>query len=694
MHQSNISSSADYVESQNDGSPSATLEETADSESNAHDREQITVDRSANPYNEFSENEHLLYAAFPFLFLLGRGLLQTGSVPTSSVRHMFFQFHGRFSACQRLIFSLFDQLQRHAVNRSVAARIKTSPDSFAQFANWVTDPEFLPRLSEASSNPERPESVSLLKQLLPHISVTGAKAPYTAAQRKAAMSHLYAMVYHFGVPSVFFTFAPDDVHGVLNLRMTLPQNNNFAFPSDGAGLLAALQEGADVFHGTPISDRALAALLAAGPIAAAEIYRQLVDNIFTNLLGTPPDASIRRTEPLPARNRGVFGTPVASFGVTEEQTRGSLHMHIVTWGSLTPSLLQQTAIVPGLVKLIAASLDTMFSATLDAEAHVQCLLRQLSGEHAPRSCLFPCHDPLLHPVEFQQDVERTISSTNVHTHTATYHKPPTGRTQCRLARPASLTTTTGCVQIQPLKHDKEPTSFTVLPEIFPPDPHSQIGRNIFDMPVAAPDRRIIVWELYRPVISSTQTMNSDKNPQETNVIIEQSNPGNNHAFVYLPPHLQERLDTLTTAQHQRLNSCLAKRNGLVVEYNDVISALLGCNTATYILGSDAQAKAALCYLLKYITKPPAEISRSLVLLHNARSTIQTYPSQAEDTGTTQRTAQHFLNRIMNDLNGAMEVSGAMAAAAILGMPSETSSLSFFIVFISAAVKFVLSYKRM
>ena len=46
-------------------------------------------------------------------------------------------------------------------------------------------------------------------------------------------------------------------------------------------------------------------------------------------------------------------------------------MHIIT-----PSLL---LIVPGLVKLIAASLDSLFLATLD----VQCLLRHLSGEHAP-----------------------------------------------------------------------------------------------------------------------------------------------------------------------------------------------------------------------------------------------------------------------------------------------------------------------
>ena len=135
---------------------------------------------------------------------------------------------------------------------------------------------------------------------------------------------LHFQVYNLGMPSVFITFSPDDIHGVLNLRLSLPQKNNFQFPADASGLLEALQQGKAVYHGSPISEQALAALLAAGPVAAAEIYRQLVDNVFTILLGTPPDSSSRKSEPLPSRKPGVFGpSPVASFAVTEEQARGN-----------------------------------------------------------------------------------------------------------------------------------------------------------------------------------------------------------------------------------------------------------------------------------------------------------------------------------------------------------------------------------
>ena len=128
---------------------------------------------------------------------------------------------------------------------------------------------------------------------------------------------------------------------------------------------------------------------------------------------------------------------------------------------------------------------------------------------------------------------------------------------------------------------------------------------------------------------------------------------------------------------------------MVVEFNPVISALLGCNTNVSVLGSDAQAKATLCYLLKYITKPPSEISHAIAIIHNARQTIQNHPSQADDTGSERRTAMHFLARVVNQFYGTIEVSAPVAALALLGMPAEISSHGFYLVFVNAAVAYAL-----
>ena len=139
------------------------------------------------------------------------------------------------------------------------------------------------------------------------------------------------------------------------------------------------------------------------------------------------------------------------------------------------------------------------------------------------------------------------------------------------------------------------------------------------------------------------------------------------AATYLPEILLTKFNHLLEEQKELLNQVLVNRNGLIVEYNEIISAMLGCNTNVSILGSEEQAKSTLLYLLKYVTKPPTEITHSISLIHHARRTIEKYPSVAEDSGTDKRTAMHLLNQITNQISSTIEVSSSFASLAILGI---------------------------
>lgn len=63
------------------------------------------------------------------------------------------QFRGQFFGCIRLIFLLFDQLQRQAATRDVASRVKVYPSSFEKFMDLMNEPDFEQQLKEASKNP-------------------------------------------------------------------------------------------------------------------------------------------------------------------------------------------------------------------------------------------------------------------------------------------------------------------------------------------------------------------------------------------------------------------------------------------------------------------------------------------------------------------------------------------------------------
>ena len=58
------------------------------------------------------------------------------------------------------------------------------------------------------------------------------------------------------------------------------------------------------------------------------------------------------------------------------------------------------------------------------------------------------------------------------------------------------------------------------------------------------------------------------------------------------------IGTLPSRYQEVVRRVLHRRNGSLVEANDVCTALLACNTAMSYLGSTVQAKAALFYLVK------------------------------------------------------------------------------------------------
>jgi hypothetical protein len=104
------------------------------------------------------------------------------------------------------------------------------------------------------------------------------KIPYT--QRSASIKGLVVMRYFYGEPSFFFTYSPDYIYRVLDIRLSVPQVNN-------------------------------------------EDFWQVDFLVWTFCSNSTWGIHLPYVYPY------VFVVPVASFGNVEEQARGSLHMHVV-----------------------------------------------------------------------------------------------------------------------------------------------------------------------------------------------------------------------------------------------------------------------------------------------------------------------------------------------------------------------------
>jgi len=127
----------------------------------------------------------------------------------------------------------------------------------------------------------------------------------------------------------------------------------------------------------------------------------------------------------------------------------------------------------------------------------------------------------------------------------------------------------------------------------------------------------------------------------------------------------------------------------VVEYNPLLTSLLGCNTNLGFLGSKEQSKQALFYIGPYINKNGVKVIDALPLLAHAQHHALQHPSVADDSETTKRQVQYIVTRVLNKLNSLMEISDTQAALALLGMGPTVCSDIFSYYDLRSTKNFVL-----
>lgn len=113
-----------------------------------------------------------------------------------------------------------------------------------------------------------------------------------------------------------------------------------------------------------------------------------------------------------------------------------------------------------------------------------------------------------------------------------------------------------------------------------------------------------------------------------------------------------------------------REDGRFSECSQALSNAVASNTSVSLLGSTSQAKPAVMYMVKYVTKDAIELTASLSLIHEAIQTVEKYPSVAENSGTTIRTGQHILTRILNNITGSCEVRGSVVVLLLLSILSN------------------------
>ena len=138
------------------------------------------------------------------------------------------------------------------------------------------------------------------------------------------------------------------------------------------------------------------------------------------------------------------------------------------------------------------------------------------------------------------------------------------------------------------------------------------------------------------------------------------------------------------------------RNGNVVMYNPVLTSLIACNTAAYLLGNTEQSKNALFYLSPYVAKNKVAISNCINILYDVYKDVivdESRTSVAEDRNTNVRKVQLLLTRLTNRLDLLMEISDTQAAASLLGLKPEICSDWFGFIGVYDCMRYTMDNKK-
>ena len=732
---------------------------SANEDVNVDTKGPVKAERSQAPLNEFTDNNRLIGEAFWYDFPLGCAFLKKGTQPTYVIKALLLHHDNRLACNSDLIFLHANQKQRHAVAQSISARVKLSSYAFKMFCRASMDPEFPHLLKEAKANPTGDSAGKLQRMILPFLDLCGRSVPWSAAERKSLQSELWALARRYGPASIFWTISPDDVHMGLVLRMCTAAKDNESFPSTAGNFEERMYRGETppeiLTDGCGISlsldselEETLQKLVTSNPVAAAVVYRKLIFAVTKALMHCAVDtSSTKKTVPVSSRPKGIFGTPLANYYVTEVQARMALHCHGLFWGGFMPAMLANLAAHKVVVNgVLRDALKSAFSTSMTLPEHLVDAARISCAIPPARSSFAPI------PTDSTSLSECSVAcafSSQMHRHCNTCHLGDHGLLGCRMgcefphSDPSLI-----MVQLQPREtmktntsvneactHDagtctkatQSPTDF-MDPEAIPTEdwlcsrchqsidndavrcwdllhPRIRESAGVFSgicqdtrtntnpkqpgVLIPKPDERFLALELERPQLEPTMYVDGLLDllrscPGKRGHIVDYATMNREEAKrvvlgAFAQPEVAAVLERSTTPAILREKikfldgdtackivlswSNLNCRNASVTTFVDVLSACIGCNTAPLLLGADVAAKAAMFYLVKYVTKDSNKVCDAISVLIKAQSMHREYGSSAPDSDSNKhRSAMNYAARALNGQQAELADTQSVACA--------------------------------
>jgi hypothetical protein len=232
---------------------------------------------------------------------------------------------------------------RHSFMKKLAAKVKSNPAAFDNFASMINSEEFKQNIKEAAADPTSTQAKEVLSAVLPVLSFGSRSNLLGSIGDTVSISKALAMGTRYGPASTFLTITPDDVSSPNSLRLCYKSIKKTSFPATASDAFfdnlchnqAFTDEQQTGNISVPLDYSARVKAASGNPVAIALEFQTLIENILTILIGCCPtfqssnDSKQVRSWYFKENKKGIFGYITAFFGMIETQQRGALHFHVI-----------------------------------------------------------------------------------------------------------------------------------------------------------------------------------------------------------------------------------------------------------------------------------------------------------------------------------------------------------------------------
>ncbi|CAF1123482.1 unnamed protein product [Rotaria sp. Silwood1] len=585
------------------------------------------IPHSSKSVNEYF-NPKLLTGLYPTLFCYGRGAPEDQSRPVKvnlreHIRYLLSYNDRRFEKNHSFIFVIFNLLQRRDACFH-AQLIATKPyfRSSAHEIQSLSSNDIETALKNISERTYDMRSNNALNKLVNHIKTIGGRVMGSAYSRMALRTRIHALIYNQGLPSIFLTINPADIHSPVALYFAgvkLDLNN------------IQTEQLMDTYR--------RAEIIASHPVATAKFFHVLITNILdTMIIG------------------GVLGPAKAYFGTVESQGRGSLHLHLLIWldHDMKPADMKQKIQNADFREKLKAYLEDIIKEDLDEFKDKQVF----ENLNVPRSFDTP-------PRLSQDNIYAALRTIDLTGLAENINKSPVWLTPIKQQLSPSIPYASPLLNksLQTPTHDRPTSIMNVL--------HNQSNINPGCLPTPNPSSPNFAARFRADVVQLVETDNKHKH---SDTCYKYSNPKQGDKKI-CRLRMPRKLVPVSTIDPDTGHISMRRSDPWINNFNEYLIAACRSNMDIKFIWSGSDAKALVYYITDYVTKMSLSFHDTFALVQKCITSLKNLSDHTDKESAIERSRKLVL-RCYNTLASQQELSGVQVASYLMNWDDHYTTHKF------------------